>query len=752
MPYRAFVSSTFIDLKEHRAHVISSLRRAGFFVDPMEDWTADSDEPKQFSQDRLDGCDLCVLLVAFRRGYVPDGETLSITQLEYEAALKRGIDILPLMLEEDAPWWAAFDGRNNDPEITQWRSELRKRHGVQPFNLEPHSIDMTGAIGRWLTKRNNLQQEQKPTTETRPEVPTKITWDIEKHGSPYPGLLHFSRRYSPVFFGRDDEIREVLYRMQKPEGRFIIVSGDSGVGKSSLVDAGILPKLEDGALPGGEPCLCVRMVPGQANQPFDALMTALGLCVTRAGLRPDTVTEDLKRSPESFAEQIRKIISGGTDGKQLVLFVDQMEELFTAQDVGESNKFLTHLYRAAQEKALWVIATIRSDHLHFCHRHHEMLGVLKGSGHYPLGPVAPFMMTDMIVKPAQCAGLTVSDAFARRIVSDTLAFRNLENSESDTANLPLLAFVLDRLFQNRVNHSLSEEAYKTMGGVSGAIAEHVDAVEKELRQLNGAKAGDRLAQIFHSLVIVKEEGLPTRNRPLLADFPLELRPSVNMLVNARLLRTEGEGDTATVSVSHEKLFEAWPALRDYISENKKGLMDQTLLRSRARKWADMGKPWFSWVASGRELKDFRQAGVPTSEVTAYLNASHRAWWIKAFLAISLVLISLVIVRAWQQGMSVEYTWLKLKSTFAQIHIERSMIDVSAGPFRMVDVQGIGDKDAQSVRDVTISKRFKLGRHEVTFEEYDRFVLATGKPLPTDQGCGRGDQPVINVSWEDARNF
>jgi hypothetical protein len=73
MHYQAFVSSTFVDLKEHRAHVITSLRNAGFSVDPMENWTADSDEPKKFSQERLKGCDLCVLLVGFRRGYVPDG-------------------------------------------------------------------------------------------------------------------------------------------------------------------------------------------------------------------------------------------------------------------------------------------------------------------------------------------------------------------------------------------------------------------------------------------------------------------------------------------------------------------------------------------------------------------------------------------------------------------------------------------------------------------------------------------------------
>src|SRR5499433_1641040 len=115
MSYRAFVSSTFVDLKEHRAHVISSLRRAGFAVDPMEDWTADSDEPKKFSQDRLNGCDLCVLLVEFRRGYVPDGEPLSITQLEYEAARKQGIDILPFMLDEDTAWRAKLDEREKDP-------------------------------------------------------------------------------------------------------------------------------------------------------------------------------------------------------------------------------------------------------------------------------------------------------------------------------------------------------------------------------------------------------------------------------------------------------------------------------------------------------------------------------------------------------------------------------------------------------------------------------------------------------------
>jgi hypothetical protein len=92
--FKAFVSSTFEDLKVHRAYVISALRKAGIFVDPMEDWTAESDEPKQFSKERLAGCDFCVLLVALRRGYIPKGENRSITQLEYQAALDEGIDVI----------------------------------------------------------------------------------------------------------------------------------------------------------------------------------------------------------------------------------------------------------------------------------------------------------------------------------------------------------------------------------------------------------------------------------------------------------------------------------------------------------------------------------------------------------------------------------------------------------------------------------------------------------------------------------
>ena len=164
MAYKAFVSATFEDLKGHRQAVIASLRKAGVFVDPMEDWTASSDEPKKFSQDRLKHCDLCVLLVGFRRGHIPKGEELSITQLEYRAAVALGIDVLLLMLLENAPWPRTFDELDKDPGMGQFRAELKESKGVGFFGLEPNSIEVAPALTRWIAEKAGVEGSESDVT------------------------------------------------------------------------------------------------------------------------------------------------------------------------------------------------------------------------------------------------------------------------------------------------------------------------------------------------------------------------------------------------------------------------------------------------------------------------------------------------------------------------------------------------------------------------------------------------------------
>jgi formylglycine-generating enzyme required for sulfatase activity len=78
-----------------------------------------------------------------------------------------------------------------------------------------------------------------------------------------------------------------------------------------------------------------------------------------------------------------------------------------------------------------------------------------------------------------------------------------------------------------------------------------------------------------------------------------------------------------------------------------------------------------------------------------------------------------------------------------------MVVVPAGRFRMGDLQGDGDPDELPAREVSLARPFALGRHELTFEEYERFCRATGSPVPDDGGFGRGRHPVVNVTWQDA---
>ena len=215
MALKAFVASTFEDLKSHRAYTISALRSAGIWVDPMEEWTSANDEPKRFSVQRLQSCNLCILIVAFRRGHIPMGGDRSIVQLEYEAARENGLDVLTYLLDEDAPWPRRFDETSVDPEIVKWRAELFETRGVSKFGLEPASLQITSALARWLNERVHTVDGR---DETRTVFdPEEELWRLVRDGEDLEEFQRFARdfpngRFSKVAQARIDSLNRQLHQ------------------------------------------------------------------------------------------------------------------------------------------------------------------------------------------------------------------------------------------------------------------------------------------------------------------------------------------------------------------------------------------------------------------------------------------------------------------------------------------------------------------------------------------------------------
>ncbi len=583
-----YLSSTYEDLKDHRRVLYEYLHKAGHHVIAMEDYVATDQRPVDKCLKDVEASDIYVGLFAFRYGYVPPSEHnnpngLSITEVEY----RRGESINKpclIFLVNDATRWPpvfidAYTMEDKGQRVKALREHLLTEKYVGLYS-EPH--ELSALVLAALSKHLNEHKQPRSGKAKGSGGATVTTWDIEKNDSPYPGLMHFTGKYAPVFFGRDMEVREVLDRMRTPEGRFLLISGASGSGKSSLVDAGVLPKIGKSGIVGDKTYTCVRMVPSKGHHPFDALLRPLHQPAERAGMDAYQLVEQLAREPGNLSLRLREIVANGLDTDGLVLFLDQMEELFTVRDLARSYAFLSALYQAVQDVSLYVIATIRSDFLQYCHEHADLLEVLKGQGHYPLGPIDSISLGEMIAKPAHCAGLTIAESLVRRLARE---------AGEERGSLPLLAFALRQLFDNRDGKALTETAFDQLGGLAGAIRSHVTAVEDQIVKLLGTSGKDDevFPKLFASLVVVSIDGTPTRRWASKQKFDVRLRSVIDIFIKERLFTAdEGKDHESLISVAHEKLFDGWPRLTAWIKANREQLFTLSQVEIAASEWERHG--------------------------------------------------------------------------------------------------------------------------------------------------------------------
>ena len=335
--------------------------------------------------------------------------------------------------------------------------------------------------------------------------------------NPYRGLHAFQEADAGVFYGRSNFIKQLLSRLapspQQPQvahphtsSRFLAVVGPSGSGKSSVVKAGLIPALRNGAIPGSEEWFIVEMTPGA--QPLTELETAL---MPIAVNPPPSLLDPLQKDEQGLMRVLKRIlpINDAGERSQILLLIDQFEELFTlVEDEAARLHFLDSLLAALADplSQLRVIVTLRAD---FYDRPLQVppLGELL-RGHTELAlPLTPDELQEAICQPAAGVGVTVEPQLIAAVMADV---------QSQPGALPLLQYALTELFERRQGAVMTLAAYTEIGGIAGALSRRAEELYDALDE-NGQAA---TRQLFLRLVTLGEgdETPDTRRRVLRSEL------------------------------------------------------------------------------------------------------------------------------------------------------------------------------------------------------------------------------------------
>ncbi len=432
--------------------------------------------------------------------------------------------------------------------------------------------------------------------------------------NPYKGLRAFQEADAGDFYGREALVGRLLERLQTEPARFLAVVGPSGSGKSSVVKAGLIPQLRRGALPDSDRWFIVEMTPGA--RPLEELEAAL----LRVAVNPPaSLLPQLREDARGLARAVKRALP---DGGELALVIDQFEEVFTlVEDEAERAHFLTILGAAALDSTgrLRIIVTLRAD---FYDRPllYPDFGELVRARTEVVLPLAREELERAIIEPAEKARMQMEIGLVPEIVADV--------GEQPGA-LPLLQYALTELFERRDGRWLTVQAYRSIGGISGALARRADELYDRLDE-TGQNAA---RQMFLRLVTLNEGAEDTRRRARLDELlslqgdPALMQAVLERFGKYRLLTFDHDPATRTptVEVAHEALIRQWPRLRGWLRDSREDLRIQRRLAAAADDWSKMGKDT-SFLASGTRLEQFEAWAGETSlaltgDEAAYLQAS-----------------------------------------------------------------------------------------------------------------------------------
>ena len=421
--------------------------------------------------------------------------------------------------------------------------------------------------------------------------------------NPYVGLRAFDVGDVDRYFGRERLVTELVERLRAGDmaSRALVVVGPSGSGKSSVVRAGLLPRLHRGDVEDSDTWFTTTMIPG--NDPFEALEAAL---LRVAVNPPNSLLDQLEDGPRGILRGVRRCLPSDRD--VLLLTIDQFEELFLGRAASLADDFLDALSVAVADPTspLRLVATLRADYYHRPLQHPAFAPILK-AGAVEVTPLAPDELEEAIVGPARESGAEFEPGLVARIAAETIG---------QASPLPLLQHVLAALFEQREGTTLTIDAYERLGGVAGALAARAESIY--VQSTDPERAAMR--RVFGAMSDPVEDRPDLRRRIVVVDLGRDpaTRSVLDRFGEARLITFDRDPVTRepTVEVAHEALLREWPRLGQWLDEDKELLRSIERLATAADVWEEGGLQDSDLLRGGRLAQAL---DLPTGAITRALD-------------------------------------------------------------------------------------------------------------------------------------
>jgi WD40 repeat protein/transcriptional regulator with XRE-family HTH domain len=414
---------------------------------------------------------------------------------------------------------------------------------------------------------------------------------------PYKGLDVFEEEDAELFFGRESLVEDLVKRVK--ESRTVFITGPSGSGKSSLVRAGLIHSLKQGAIKDvyGERWLYETIKPGR--EPIEALALVFSRLKS-----PELANYFREHANESdVLNECAESVLGGNKEQRLVLFIDQFEEVFTQVSKDAAEVFIDVLANAAVSDSgrVTVLFAMRSDFVSNCARY-PALNKLLNQQFIQIGAMQSDELVSAIAQPALRVGLRIDPDLVAQIINDM---------QGEPGALPLMQFALKDLFDSQQTKggmiALTLPDYLQHGGIHKSLERHADG---SFAKLNDTE--QELARSIFSRLIEIGRGTQDTRRTALFDelIPTDSKAAdvqlvIRKLADARLITTDEQAGKDTVTISHEKLIDAWPWLRRLVDENRETIAVQNEIASDAKEWEDHKRD-SSYLYAGGRLTNVRE--------------------------------------------------------------------------------------------------------------------------------------------------